>query len=81
MILDVLMAFVMALFLEVCSLLDKRIKQLTVFACCLTGIVIYFVNGYQIDFIGEIDLAIWTMFVIVFNMLLNFVLKKYKGRV
>ena len=81
MILDVLMAFVMALFLEVCSLLDKRIKQLTVFVCCLIGIIIYFVNGYQIDFIGKIDLAIWIIFVIVFNMLLNFILKKYKGRI
>lgn len=79
MIVDVLTAFVIALLLEMFALINKYVKQIVILVCCLTFIFIYFVSGCQIDFIGKIDLAIWIIFVIMFDTTLVFATKKIKN--
>lgn len=81
MIVDILMAFVIALFLEMFLLINKYLKQIVVFVCCLTLVFVYFVSGWQVDFIGKIDLAIWIMFVIIFDIALMFATKKIKKHI
>ena len=76
MIVDILMAFATALFLEMLALTNKRFKQFIILIICLAIIFIYFISGYQLNFIGEIDLAIWIMFVIIFDMVLMFTIRK-----
>lgn len=81
MIADILMAFVIALFLERFSLINKYFKQIAILVCCFILVFIYFVNGCQIDFVGTIDLAIWIMFVIMFDIMLMLIIKKIKKHI
>lgn len=77
MIVDIIIAFLIALLMNIGN---KYLKQITIFASCLTTIIVYFVNGCQINFIGEIDFGIWITFVIIFDIALAFAeikLKKY----
>lgn len=78
MILDILMAFIIALLIEMASFCDKCAKQIVIFICCLTLVLWYFTNGYQIGFIGKIDLAVWIMLVILFDISLMFINKCIK---
>jgi len=80
MITDILMAFVIALLLEMLSF-NKYIKPIAISMCCLTIIFIYFINGCQLDFAGTIDLAIWIIFVIMFDIVLMFVGKKIESHI
>lgn len=81
MIADILMAFVIALFLEMFSLISKHFKQIVILVCCFTLVFVYFVSGCQVDFVGTIDLAIWIMFVIMFDIVLMFTTKKIKNHI
>ena len=81
MITDILMAFVMALFLEMFSLISKYLKQIVIFVCCFTLVFVYFVSGCQIDFVGTIDLTIWIMFIIMFDIMLMVITKKIKKHI
>jgi hypothetical protein len=76
MIVDVLMALIVALFLEMFSLINKYVKQIAIIVCCFTLIFVYFVRGCQVDFIGKMNLAIWIMFVIIFDIALMFATKQ-----
>jgi hypothetical protein len=81
MIADILMAFVIALFLEMFSLINKYVKQIAILVCCFALVFVYFVGGCQVDFVGTIDLAIWIMFVIMFDIVLMFTTKKIKKQI
>lgn len=77
MVTDIIIAFLMALLMNIGN---KYLKQIMIFICCLTIIIVYFVNGCQINFIGEIDFGIWLTFIIMFDIVLAFAeikLKKY----
>lgn len=76
MVVDMLMAFVIALFLEMLSSINKYFKQIAIFINCILIIFIYFICGCRIDFIGEMDLSIWIVFVIMFDEVLMSVFKK-----
>lgn len=68
---DILMAFVIALIIRMFALTNKYLKHIVVFTMCVTLISIYFKNGNTIGFIGEMDLAIWIVFVVFFDILLD----------
>lgn len=70
---DIYMAFVIAMLFKALSLSSKTLAKLLIFMSCLTLIITYFVNGCSIYFIGEIDLAIWILCVIVFDALITFI--------
>lgn len=73
MITDVVMAFVVAVFIELSSLAGMffaNFKQFVIFMCCVPIVLIYLVNGYQINFIGKMDFSIWILFVIMFDAVL-----------
>ena len=67
---DISMAFVIALMIRMFALTSKYLKYIVVTTMCMTLIAIYFKNGSTIGFIGEMDLAIWIVFVVLFDMLL-----------
>lgn len=71
MTVDISMAFVIALIIRMFALTNKYLKHLAVFTMCVTLISIYFRNGNTIGFIGEMDLAIWIVFVVLFDILLD----------
>ena len=73
MIADVVMAFVVATFIELLSLAGiyfANFKQFVIFMCCLPIVLAYLVNGYQNNFIGKMDFAIWVIFVVMFDAVL-----------
>ena len=69
---DISMAFVIAILIELFSLISKRFKRFIIFVWCIIIIHTYFANGCQINFIGEMDLAVWMVFVIMFNEMVMF---------
>ena len=68
---DIGMAFVIALLIRMFAMTNKYLKYIVVSAVCISLISIYFINGCEIGFIGEMDLAIWIVFVILFDMFLD----------
>ena len=76
MIADIFMAFVIALLLEMLSLSNEYFKQFVIFVSCFTITLVYFVEGCKLNFIGNFDLSVWIMFVIMFDILLMFTIKK-----
>ena len=67
---DIGMAFVIALLIRMFAMTNKYLKYIAVSTVCISFISIYFRNGCEIGFIGEMDLAIWIMFVILFDVFL-----------
>lgn len=68
---DIGMAFVIALMIRMFAMTSKYFKYIVVSTLCITLISIYFRNGCEIGFVGEMDLAIWIVFVILFDTLLD----------
>ena len=73
MIKDIIIAFLIAGLINFGD--NKYLKKIMIFIGCLTSIIVYFVNGCKINFIGTIDLAIWIMFIIIFDIALTFMKK------
>lgn len=83
-IFDIFMAFIIALFIELFSIINggKYIKRIIIVVMCITIIFIYFIRGCQTDFpwVGKMNFAIWITFVILFDeliLLTSKILKKY----
>jgi hypothetical protein len=68
---DIGMAFVIALLIRMFAMANKYLKYIVVSTVCISFISIYFRNGCEIGFIGEMDLAIWIVFIILFHILLD----------
>lgn len=75
MIADIIIAFLMAMLM---NMSNKYLKQIMIFVCCVTIIIVYFINNFQINFIGEIDFGIWLSFIIVFDIALTFAKERIK---
>lgn len=71
MIADILMAFCVAIMIEMISLNNYRLKKIMISIICLTIIIVYLLNDRNINFLGETDFAIWIIFVILFNVLIS----------
>lgn len=71
MVVDILMAFVIALMIRMFSITSKYLKYIVVSTACITLMSIYFTNGCVIEFVGEMDLSIWIAFVILFDVFLD----------
>ena len=71
MIADIIMAFVIALIIRMVSLISKYLKYIVVITMCITLITIYLNYGCTVGFIGEMDLAIWIVFIILFDIALD----------
>ena len=68
---DISMAFIIALMIRMFALTNKYLKYMVVLTMCVTLTSIYFNNENTIGFIGEMDLAIWIVFVVIFDTLLD----------
>ncbi len=71
MFVDIMMAFAVALLAECLQSINKAFKQIVVLVTCITIVCIYFINGCQINFAGEMDFAVWIIFVIFFDKMLT----------
>ena len=81
MTVDICMAFIFVLLVDILSLIGECFKKIIVFIFCGTIISGYFMRGCQIDFIGEIDFGVWIVFMITFDMLLSITLSKFKRHI
>lgn len=81
---DILMAFVIALIINMFSIVGKYFKSLVTLTGCITLIYIYFSSGSSINFIGQMDLSIWLIFIIIFDIIISFIgrilWKKFYGK-
>lgn len=75
MIVDILMAFVIAMILELFSFHSNTLKQILISVVFIECVVVYFICG-QINFVGEIDFEIWIMFVTIFNIVITNVMDR-----
>ena len=71
MIADILIAFVFSLIIELFSSMGKTMKRIFILIACATFIVLYFVNGYTMNFIGTMDFGMWILFVVMFNTMIT----------
>ena len=71
MVADILMAFVVALLLEMFGLINKSFKPATIIGCCISLIAVYFLDESSLNFIGEMNFAIWILFVALFDAILT----------
>lgn len=76
MIIDISMAFFAALLINTLSFMSQIFKQIMVIVSCITIICAYFFNGCQLNFIGEIDMSIWIIFIILFDKMVVFAMNK-----
>ena len=67
---DIIVAFAVALLFNMFGQMGKIFKKLLVFVACATLVVVYFINR-SLNFIGSMDLSIWIMFVILFDILVQ----------
>lgn len=67
---DICAAFTVALIFNMYESLGKYFKKLMVLVSCLTFIGIFYVKG-TINFIGDMDLSVWILLVIVFDVLVT----------
>lgn len=74
---DIITAFTMALFLQLLTLAGKRFRKIAILSFCYTGIFTYFICNKNIDFIGNIDLSIWILFIIIFDSLIARLIKYF----
>ena len=78
MMVDILMAIVIAIFLEMLSTINTYLKNIAILLNCITIISIYFICGCKINFIGQMDLSIWLALVIIADEILMFATKYFK---
>jgi hypothetical protein len=64
---DIIVAFAVALLFNMFGQMGRIFKKLLVFVACATLVVVYFING-PLTFIGSIDLSVWIMVVIMFDI-------------
>lgn len=71
MFIDIMMAFIMAMVIELFSFFDKGFKHFIICFYCIAIIAMYFIFDNQINFIGKIDFEIWIIFVVLFNNIIT----------
>ncbi len=67
---DILVAFAVALMINMFAQMGKLFKQLLVFVACGTLLVVYFIQGTP-SFLGELDFSAWLLFLIIFDILIS----------
>lgn len=81
MMMDIAIALLLALLLEMFSLINKYFKRIAILVCCVTFIVIYYASGWQIDFKGQMDFTIWILCIVGFDTLLATGLDKLSNHI
>ena len=77
MITSVLLAFAVALFLQLLSLMSKRFRSIISLVISFSIICIYFfTDKSQIDFPLEMDFSTWLLLVMLSDNLLNLLIDK-----
>ncbi len=67
---DILVAFAVALMINMFAQMGKLFKHLLVFVACGTLLVVYFIQGTP-SFLGELDFSAWLLFLIIFDILIS----------
>lgn len=67
------MAFTIAMLLNMFKLVGVRFYKLLVFVCCITVIIASLFT--ELNFVGDMDLAVWICFIIIFNIIIDFIIK------
>lgn len=76
MVIDIAMAFVIAMLLNMFWFLGSNIKKIFVLVCGFTVCIIYTLNGFHINFIGTIDFGIWIIYVGCFDIVIEYILQR-----
>lgn len=80
LVIDIAMAFVIAMLFNMFGFIGNNIKNLLVLVCGGTICVIYILNDLQINFIGTIDFGIWVICVVCFNVIIEYILHKTESK-
>lgn len=67
---DILVAFAVALMINMFAQMGKLFKHLLVFVACGTLLVVYVIQGTP-SFLGELDFSAWLLFLIIFDILIS----------
>lgn len=67
---DILVAFAVALMINMFAQMGKLFKHLLIFVACGTLLVVYFIQGTP-SFLGELDFSAWLLFIIIFDILIS----------
>ena len=78
---DIIMAFLVAVDLELFSFANKYFKWGAIFVSCFTLLMIYFFTDYSLEFAGNLELSVWLMLVIAFDIILMFVEEIFKKHI
>lgn len=73
---DILMAFAIAMLLNMFKLVGVRFYKLLVFVCCITVIIASLFT--ELESIGDMNLIVWICFVIIFDIIIDFFIKYIK---
>lgn len=73
---DIAMAFVIAMLLNMFWFLGSNIKKIFVLVCGVAVCIIYILNGLHINFIGTIDFGIWIICVGCFDIVIEYILQR-----
>lgn len=76
MIIDIVVAFLYALMLEINTFKNKRLKMAAVFVSCATAVMSYYFNHSEFNPIIDMDAGVWIMFVIMFDILVELAIEK-----
>ena len=74
---DIIFALVIAIFIELFSMISKLLKHVAIIIMSIITICVYFADPLQFHPVSEINFGIWVLFVILFDELILFVINKY----
>lgn len=80
MVIDIAMAFVIAMLFNMFGFIGNNIKSLFVLVCGGTICVIYILNDLQLNFIGTIDFGIWIICVVCFDVIIEHFLRRLEAK-
>lgn len=76
MFIDILIALLFAVVIELVYNFSTIMKPIIIIFFCICSIIIYFISGCQLDFIGAMDFSIWLMLIILFNQISIIIIRK-----
>lgn len=73
---DILMAFAIAMLLNMFKLIGIWFYRMIILVCCITVVIASLFT--ELESIGDMNLIVWICFVIIFDIIIDFFIKYIK---
>lgn len=80
MLIDFLMAIAVTILFNLYGLISYKFKNLMIFTSSFTVILFYFFNDFEVSFIGQTDFAIWILYIICLDIIMNHIIKTINNK-